>query len=60
MDKIKHVKVKRFVDEVILLLYCKLDLVTVQAGLLSSPEKVRKEDQPLELIQIKVPVLQPG
>lgn len=55
-----HVRVKRFVNEVILLLYCKLNLVTVQEGLLSSPEEVRKEDQPLELIQIKVPVLQPG
>lgn len=52
--------VKAMVNEVILLSHCKLNLVTVQAGLLNSPEEGRKGDQPLELIQIKVPVLQPG
>lgn len=53
-------RVEGIVNEVIPLSYGKLNLVTIQAGLLNSPEEGRKGDQPLELIQIKVPVLQPG
>lgn len=53
-------RVKGIVNEAIPLSYSKLSLITIQAGLLNSPEEGRKGDQPLELIQIKFPVLQPG
>lgn len=54
-------RAKGIINEAILLSYCKLNLVTVQTGLLNSPEEGRRKgDQPLELSQIKVPVLQPG
>lgn len=53
-----HMRVKGMVNEAMLLSYCKLSLVTIQAGLLNLPDEGRMGDQPLELIQIKV--LQPG